>query len=89
MKIILGTSAQVLAARIVAELGCKASSCEFKRFPDGELYTRIIVDDIKDEALTIVQSIRTDSDLIYASYNIDTVEPVLQFTVTPFTIPCF
>ena len=88
MRIIGGMSSQVLAARITAELGCKASSCEFKRFPDGELYTGVM-DDIKDEEAVIVQSIRTDSDLIYASYNIDTVEPVLQFTVTPFTIPCF
>jgi ribose-phosphate pyrophosphokinase len=73
MKIIPGISAQVLAGRIVAELGGKVASCEFKRFPDGELYTRI-TDDIKDEEVTIVQSIRTDSDLICLLQLIDAVE---------------
>lgn len=73
MKIIGGISAQVLAARIAAELGCKVASCEFKRFPDGELYTRVL-DDIKDEEVTIVQSIRTDSDLICLLQLIDAVE---------------
>jgi ribose-phosphate pyrophosphokinase len=73
MKIVPGMSSQVLAARIAAELGCKVASCEFKRFPDGELYTRI-VDDIKDEDVTIVQSIRTDPDLICLLQLIDAVE---------------
>ena len=73
MKIIPGISAQVLAARIAAGLDCKVASCEFKRFPDGELYTRI-TDDIKDEEVTIVQSIRTDSDLICLLQLIDAVE---------------
>jgi ribose-phosphate pyrophosphokinase len=73
MKIISGISAQVLAARIAAGLDCKVASCEFKRFPDGELYTRI-TDDIKDEEVTIVQSIRTDSDLICLLQLIDAVE---------------
>jgi ribose-phosphate pyrophosphokinase len=73
MKIIGGMSAQDLAARIAAELDCKASSCEFKRFPDGELYTRVL-DDIKDEEVTIVQSTRTDSDLICLLQLIDAVE---------------
>ncbi|MGB7534022.1 MAG: ribose-phosphate diphosphokinase [Halobacteriota archaeon] len=73
MKIIGGISAQVLAARIAAELGCKVASCEFNRFPDGELYTRVL-DNIKDEEVTIVQSIRTDSDLICLLQLIDAVE---------------
>ena len=73
MKIVPGMSSQALAARIAAELDCKVASCEFKRFPDGELYTRV-QDDIKDEALTIVQSIRTDSDLICLLQLIDAAE---------------
>jgi ribose-phosphate pyrophosphokinase len=81
MKIIPGMSAQLLAARIAAELGCSASLCEFKRFPDGELYTRI-VDDIKEEEVTIVQSIVTDSDLICLLQLIDaSVEEARKTTV--------
>jgi len=73
MRIISGTSAHDLAARIAAELDCKVASCEFKRFPDGELYTRVL-DDIKDEEVTIVQSVRADSDLICLLQLIDAVE---------------
>ncbi|MCK4476044.1 MAG: ribose-phosphate diphosphokinase [Methanophagales archaeon] len=73
MKIIPGMSAQVLAGRIAAELDCKVASCEFTRFPDGELYTRVL-GDMKDEEVTIVQSIRTDSDLICLLQLIDAVE---------------
>jgi ribose-phosphate pyrophosphokinase len=80
MKIIGGMSAQVLAARIAAELDCKVTSCEFKRFPDGELYTRVL-DDIKDEEVTIVQSIRTDSDLICLLQLIDAAEEARETKV--------
>ena len=81
MKILPGMSAQLLAARIAAELGCTASLCEFKRFPDGELYTRI-VDGIRGEEVTIVQSIVTDSDLICLLQLIDaSVEEARKTTV--------
>ncbi len=80
MKIIGGMSAQVLAARIAKELGCKASLCEFKKFPDGELYTRV-VDDIKDEEVTIVQSIIADSDLVCLLQLIDAVEEASETKV--------
>ena len=73
MKIIPGISSQVLALRIATELGCKTTSCEYKRFPDGELYTRIL-DNINNEDVAIVQSIRTDSDLICLLQLIDAVE---------------
>jgi len=72
MKIIPGVSTQVLAARIATELGGKVSFCEFKRFPDGELYTRV-VDDLKDEEVTIVQSIMADSGMINLLQLIDAV----------------
>ncbi|HID20371.1 MAG TPA: ribose-phosphate diphosphokinase [Methanophagales archaeon] len=80
MKIIPGMSSQLLAARIARELGCSVSLCEFKKFPDGELYTRI-VDDIKNEEVTIVQSIITDSDLICLLQLIDAVEGAHETTV--------
>lgn len=73
MKIIPGISSQLLAARIASELCGNVSLCEFKKFPDGESYTRVL-DDIKDEEVTIVQSTRTDSDLICLLQLIDAVE---------------
>jgi len=80
MKIIPGVTAQVLAARIAAELGGNASLCEFKKFPDGELYTRV-VDEIKDEEVTIVQSLMADYGLISLLQLIDAVEEAHKTTV--------
>jgi ribose-phosphate pyrophosphokinase len=62
LKIIAGPASQLLASRIASALHCELAECEFKTFPDGELYIRIL-DDIDNEAV-IVQSTVTDSDLI-------------------------
>jgi ribose-phosphate pyrophosphokinase len=80
MKIIPGMSSQLMAVRIASELDCNVSLCEFKKFPDGESYTRIL-DDVKDEEVTIVQSIITDSDLICLLQLIDAVEEAYETTV--------
>ncbi len=80
MKIIPGMSSQFMAARIATELGCNVSLCEFKRFPDGELYTRV-AEEIKDEEIVIVQSIRTDSDLICLLQLIDAGEEAYKTKV--------
>jgi ribose-phosphate pyrophosphokinase len=80
MKIIPGISTQVLASRIAAELGCSVSLCEFKTFPDGELYTRV-VDDVKDEEVVIVQSLMADTGLISLLQLIDAVEEAHKTTV--------
>ncbi|MEA2000169.1 MAG: ribose-phosphate diphosphokinase, partial [Euryarchaeota archaeon] len=80
MKIIPGISSQLLAARIASELDCNVSLCEFKKFPDGESYTRVL-DDIKDKEVTIIQSIITDSDLICLLQLIDAVEEAHETTV--------
>jgi ribose-phosphate pyrophosphokinase len=80
MKIIPGVTTQVLAARIATELGGTASLCEFKKFPDGELYTRV-VDDLKDEEVTIVQSLMADTGLISLLQLIDAVEEAHTTTV--------
>ena len=77
MKVISGQSSQALAGGIAKELGQEQKAslclCEFKRFPDGELYTRVM-DEIKGEDVTIVQSIVKDSDLICLLQLIDAVE---------------
>lgn len=80
MKIIPGISTQVLASRIAAELGCAVSLCEFRTFPDGELYTRVI-DDVKDEEVIIVQSLMADTGLISLLQLIDAVEEAHKTTV--------
>jgi ribose-phosphate pyrophosphokinase len=80
MKIIPGISSQILATRIAAELGVEACLCEFKKFPDGELYTRV-VDGIKDEEVIIVQSLMADTGLISLLQLIDAVEEAHKTSV--------
>ena len=62
MNIIGGPASQLLAGRVSEVLKSNLLISEFRKFPDGELYTRVI-DDIGSE-VTIIQSTVTDTDLI-------------------------
>ncbi|MHC1635697.1 MAG: ribose-phosphate diphosphokinase [Candidatus Methanospirareceae archaeon] len=73
MKVIGGISSQALACRVANSLRCPIPACEFKSFPDGELYVRV-VGDIKGEDVVIVQSIVKDRDLICLLQLIEAVE---------------
>ncbi len=63
MNIIGGNASQLLAGRVSDALKSTLLICEFKRFPDGELYTRII-DELAGESVTIIQSTVNDSDFV-------------------------
>lgn len=63
LNIIGGPASQLLAGRVAEELDCNLLICEFKRFPDGEQYTRIM-GDFAGDAVTIIQSTVTDSDFV-------------------------
>ncbi len=69
MNIIGGPASQLLAGRVCASSGFNLLISEFRKFPDGELYTRII-DDI-GEKITIIQSTVTDTDFIALIHLID------------------
>jgi len=62
LNIIGGPASQLLAGRVCASSGYNLLISEFRKFPDGELYTRII-DDIGED-VTIIQSTTTDTDLV-------------------------
>ncbi len=62
MNIIGGPASQLLAGRVSGSLKSNLLVSEFKKFPDGELYTRVI-DDIGSE-VTIIQSTVNDTDFI-------------------------
>ena len=62
MKIIGGPSSQALATRVAREMNIEPTLCEFNRFPDGEVYTRIMEEPMDE--VTIIQSTATDSDLM-------------------------
>lgn len=70
MKIIGGISSQSLSKRISDKLDIPIVAIEYKTFPDGEKYCRIL-EDIEGEDVLVVQSISSDSDLIYLLEIID------------------
>ena len=63
MNIIGGQASQLLAGRVAEALKANLLLSEFKRFPDGELYTRVL-DDLAGDDVTIIQSTVNDSDFI-------------------------
>lgn len=79
MKIIGGPASQLLASRVARELGITPTLCDFNCFPDGEAYTRIQDEHIKD--VTIIQSTTTDSDLVSLLQMIDACEDAFIINV--------
>jgi ribose-phosphate pyrophosphokinase len=72
LKIIGGPASQALATRVAREMNIEPTLCEFNRFPDGEIYTRLM-EEPKDEVI-IIQSTATDSDLLALLLIIDACE---------------
>jgi ribose-phosphate pyrophosphokinase len=57
--VLVGPSSQILGLKIAQELGTEAINTEVKRFPDGENYLRINIEDetlIADKEVIIIQS---------------------------------
>ncbi len=79
MNIVGGPASQLLAGRVSDELKSTLLVSEFKRFPDGELYTRIL-DDFSDN-VTIIQSTVNDSDFISLLQLIDACSGAAQINV--------
>ncbi len=63
MDIIGGPASQLLAGRVSEILKNNLLVSEFRKFPDGELYTRVL-DRFTGDQVTIIQSTVTDSDFV-------------------------
>ncbi len=63
MIVVPSSSSESLARKVADELGAKISDVERKRFPDGELYVRIL-EEMKGKEVTVIGSIRSDSDFL-------------------------
>ncbi|MGV8175227.1 MAG: ribose-phosphate diphosphokinase [Methanothrix sp.] len=63
MVVIGGPASQLLAGRVAAALNENLALCDYKTFPDGESYSRIVAD--LDDDIKIIQSTPTDQDLVY------------------------
>ncbi|HSR88563.1 MAG TPA: ribose-phosphate pyrophosphokinase [Pontiella sp.] len=59
MKIISGTGHRALAERIAAAAGAELCAVDIKRFPDGEIFVKI-VENVRGDDLFIVQSVSVD-----------------------------
>jgi len=62
--LIVGPASQILGIKIAQELQIESINTEFKKFPDGENYLRINIDDetyIQDKEVIIVQSTGSNS----------------------------
>ncbi len=82
MDIIGGCSSQLLASRIAGKIDGQLILAEFKTFPDGEQYTRLL-DEVDDEVV-IVQSTSTDSDFINLLQLIDACMDAKITAVIPY-----
>jgi ribose-phosphate pyrophosphokinase len=80
LKIVGGPASQLLASRTARALGTEPVLCEFNRFPDGELYLRI-VDEIENESVTLIQSTPTDSDFVSLLQLIDACSEAKELNV--------
>lgn len=81
MKIIGGPASQALSSQVARELNLEPTITDFSRFPDGELYTRILDEDVDE--VTIIQSTMTDSDFVALLQLIDACEdsPVINVVI--------
>jgi ribose-phosphate pyrophosphokinase len=80
--IVGGAASQLLASRVARVLGEQLLLTEFKSFPDGEQYTRVLGKIPRD--VVIVQSTATDSDFINLLQLIDACEGADITVVIPY-----
>jgi len=80
LNIIGGPASQLLAGRVSEIMNSNLHIGEYKRFPDGELYTRIL-GDLEGNEVTIIQSTVTDSDFVALLQIIDACCDASQINV--------
>lgn len=80
MDIIGGPASQLLAGRVSEILKNNLLVIEFRKFPDGELYTRVL-DKFSGDDVTIIQSTVTDSDFVSLLQLIDACSDVSRINV--------
>ena len=89
MKVVGGSTSEVLASKVARELGLKSARLEIRRFPDGEKYLRVL-DDPKGEDLVVIQSLHHAPDELLFEYLllVDTLKDLGARKVVGF-IPYF
>jgi ribose-phosphate pyrophosphokinase len=80
LEIIGGPASQLLAGRVSDILKNNLLVSEFRKFPDGELYTRVM-DKFTGDNVTIIQSTVTDSDFVSLLQLIDVCSDASRINV--------
>ena len=87
MKLIAGSASHPLSRKISTALKLPIIETQTKRFPDGELYIRIL-EDIKNEEILIVQTTYPDENIIELFLLLDAVKRAKAKNITVI-IPYF
>lgn len=82
LKILGGHASQNLAAKVAKLLRCSLLELEFKRFPDGEAYTRVIGETAGE--IAIIQSTPNDGEFIHLLQLIDVCEGARITAIIPY-----
>lgn len=80
--IIGGPASQLLAGRVAAILGQELALCDYKTFPDGESYARVVTP--LDDEVAIIQSTPTDRDLVFLLQLLDVCQGKKISLVIPY-----
>jgi len=73
MLILGGSNSSELAGRLSKELGAEVAETETKRFPDGEIYVRV-VSDVKGKECAVVQSTPDNDSLVELMLTLDLLQ---------------
>ncbi len=81
MKIVIGPASPLLGKRIAEKCGLEIADTIYKKFPDGELYVRVIG---KDDGYVVVQSLNSNEDLVYLMLIFDALSDKEILAVIPY-----
>jgi len=81
MKLVIGPASPLLGKRIAEKCGLEIAETVYKRFPDGELYARVIG---RDERFVVVQSLNSNEDLVYLMLIFDAISDSDIIAVIPY-----
>jgi len=73
MKLITGSASRSLSEKLATSLNIPLVKTQIKRFPDGEIYIRIL-ETIKNEQVTIIQTTYPDENIIELFLLLDAVK---------------
>ena len=81
MKLVIGPASPILGKRIAEKCGLEIAETVYKKFPDGELYARVIG---RDERFVVVQSLNSNEDLVYLMLIFDAISDSDIIAVIPY-----